>query len=111
VDELITPTEAASIESYVDRLSANGRRIVREAIRVQPPSPVKRTRLGEPSPAATDPSPPEASNNDADHYSMTPDNYDDEDPPLVPLPRLPNPKRLEPSVGFFFLHSLDGPST
>ncbi|KAJ7789817.1 hypothetical protein B0H14DRAFT_3572553 [Mycena olivaceomarginata] len=92
VDELITPAEATPIESYVDHLSANGRRIVQEAVCVQPPSPVKRAHLGEPYPAATDPSPPEASNNDADCYSMTPDNYDDEDPPPSPSASVAKPQ-------------------
>ncbi|KAJ7745170.1 hypothetical protein B0H14DRAFT_2637199 [Mycena olivaceomarginata] len=84
VDELITPEEAP-IESYVDRLSGNSRRIVREPIRVEPPSPVKRARLGEPTPAATDASPPQTSDNDADRYTMTPDDYgdDDDSPPGV----------------------------
>jgi hypothetical protein len=108
VDELITPEEAP-IESYVDRLSGDGRRIVREPIRVEPPSPVKRARLGEPTPAATDASPPQTSDNDADRYTMTPDDYgdDDDSPPVLPLPRMPNPKRLEPSVRFFY--SFDWP--
>lgn len=35
--------------SYVDRASADGRSIVRETVRVDPPSPLKRARLGEPT--------------------------------------------------------------
>ncbi|KAJ7692647.1 hypothetical protein B0H14DRAFT_3531447 [Mycena olivaceomarginata] len=49
VMDLVTPPEAAPMASYVDRASADGRSIVRETVRVAPPSPLKRARLGEPT--------------------------------------------------------------
>ncbi|KAF7341816.1 hypothetical protein MSAN_02036600 [Mycena sanguinolenta] len=100
VTTLMTP-EAAPIHSYVDRLAPDGRSIVRDAVRVEPPSPLKRARLGERTEAAAgESSDQQDAMDDHDRYEMSPD-LEDEDPPVPPLPRLPrvlNPKRLEPSV-------------
>ncbi|KAF7342850.1 CxC2 domain-containing protein [Mycena sanguinolenta] len=99
VTTLMTP-EAAPIHSYVDRLAPDGRSIVRDAVRVEPPSPLKRARLGERTEAAAgESSDQQDAMDDHDRYEMSPD-LEDEDPPVPPLPRLPrvlNPKRLEPS--------------
>ncbi|KAF7346690.1 CxC2 domain-containing protein [Mycena sanguinolenta] len=98
VANLVAP-EAAPIQSYVDRLSVDGRSVVRETVRVDPPSPLKRARLGEQT-DIVDPSPePQPSVDDADRYVMSGE-LDAEEPPLPRLPRVPqppNPKRFEPS--------------
>ncbi|KAJ7695247.1 hypothetical protein B0H14DRAFT_3530298 [Mycena olivaceomarginata] len=101
VMDLVTPPEAAPMASYVDRASADGRSIVRETVRVAPPSPLKRARLGEPTMTAAVATPAADSPASEDRYTMAPDDFDDFDnPPIPPLPQLPkilNPKRLEPS--------------
>jgi hypothetical protein len=103
VADLVTPAESVSapIESYVDRVSTTGRGIVREAVILDPPSPLKRRRLENATPAVQNELMGSAPSNnddaDGDHYTM--DQQDcAEDPPLAPLPRLLNPKRFEPSV-------------
>src|ERR1700761_8610971 len=48
LDALLTRVAAdAPLDSYVDRLSEDGRFIRRQSIHIQPPSPVKRARLHE----------------------------------------------------------------
>jgi hypothetical protein len=90
--------------SYVDRASADGRSIVRETVRVAPPSPLKRARLGEPTITPTVATPSAESHVSEDWYTMASNDLDSDDfddPPAAPLPQLPkvlNPKRLEPSV-------------
>ncbi|KAF7345205.1 CxC2 domain-containing protein [Mycena sanguinolenta] len=100
VSDLVTPPEAAPITSYVDRLSANGRGMIRQAVRVNPPSPLKRARLGDIRADDGDSTPQRSPTieEDPDRYTMAPDEAAlDDDPPLPSLPRLRNPKRLEPS--------------
>ncbi|KAJ7642666.1 hypothetical protein DFH06DRAFT_1137218 [Mycena polygramma] len=97
VTDLVTP-DAQPMQSFVDRVSADRRTIQRETIRVAPPSPLKRARLGEGPSALTEDRMPQAPTDDldGDHYTMTPD--DSQDLPLPPAPpRVPNPKRLLPS--------------
>jgi hypothetical protein len=99
VADLITPAEAIPVTSFVDRASGDGRSIVRQAVRVNPPSPLKRARLGEYSTPLTEAGPPNnADDMQDDCYTMAQGGNDYDDPPVQPLPRLPNPKRLEPSV-------------
>ncbi|KAJ7801750.1 hypothetical protein B0H14DRAFT_3489222 [Mycena olivaceomarginata] len=103
VADLVTPLEAASMASYVDRASADGRSIVRETVRVAPPSPLKRARLGEPMITPVVATPSAESHVLEDRYTMALNDLDSDDfddPPAAPLPQLPkvlNPKRLEPS--------------
>jgi hypothetical protein len=95
---LVTPAEAAPIESYVDHVSANGRSIVRESVRVEPPSPLKRARLGiQTAEAASAARTVTFDVADTDRYVM--DEEDVDDPPVPRLPRVPNPKRFQPAVG------------
>ncbi|KAK7052719.1 hypothetical protein R3P38DRAFT_2502888 [Favolaschia claudopus] len=100
VADLITPPEAAPISTFVDRPSSDGRSMHREAIPLNPPSPLKRARLATASTSsAVNESPASETNTeDAGRYDMlelNDDNFDD--PPIMPLPRILNPKRLEPS--------------
>ncbi|KAJ7797034.1 hypothetical protein B0H14DRAFT_3093238 [Mycena olivaceomarginata] len=98
VADLITPAEAIPVTSFVDRASGDGQSIVRQAVRVNPPSPLKRARLGEYSTPLTEAGPPNSADNvQDDRYTMAQGDNDYDDPPVQPLPRLPNPKRLEPS--------------
>ncbi|KAJ7833334.1 hypothetical protein B0H14DRAFT_3462786 [Mycena olivaceomarginata] len=77
---LVTPAEAAPIESYVDRVSANGRSIVRESVRVEPPSPLKRAHLGiQTAEAASAAGTVTFDVADTEHYVM--DEEDVDDPP------------------------------
>ncbi|KAF7375725.1 CxC2 domain-containing protein [Mycena sanguinolenta] len=100
VSDLMASAEAP-IATYVDRLAPNGRDMVRETIRVDPPSPLKRARLGDrQSTDEASTTQQSASVDDPDRYTMAQDVDDfmvDDDPPLSRLPRLPNPKRFEPS--------------
>jgi hypothetical protein len=90
--------------SYVDRASADGHSIVREMVRVAPPSPLKCARLGEPTITPAVATPSAESHVSEDRYTMASNNLDSDDfdnPPAAPLPQLPkvlNPKCLEPSV-------------
>jgi hypothetical protein len=96
VSDLVTAPEATPIASFVDRASGDGRKIVREAVPVAPPSPLKRARLGE-RPVTLDTVSENEVVEDFDRYTMGQE--DEADDPLVPrLPRLPNPRRFEPSV-------------
>ncbi|KAJ7856129.1 hypothetical protein B0H14DRAFT_3644088 [Mycena olivaceomarginata] len=103
VADLVTPLEAASMASYVDHASADGHSIVRETVRVAPPSPLKRARLGEPTITPVVATPSAESHVLEDRYTMALNDLDSDDfddPPAAPLPQLPkvpNPKRLEPS--------------
>ncbi|KAK7053876.1 CxC2 domain-containing protein [Favolaschia claudopus] len=99
VADLITPPESTPISSFVDRVSGDGRSIQREAIPLNPPSPLKRARLATSSTSSLPDAPPaQTDQEDQDRYDMTQLNDDDyDDPPIIPLPRIPNPKRLEPS--------------
>ncbi|KAJ7116750.1 hypothetical protein C8R46DRAFT_1051327 [Mycena filopes] len=90
-------SEATPISSFVDRASADGRSFIRESVPVLPPSPLKRARLQATTPAA--PVIPTVSPVDepwrvVDRYIMEEDH---DDPSLPDLPRVPNPKRYEPS--------------
>ncbi|KAK7015057.1 hypothetical protein R3P38DRAFT_2787170 [Favolaschia claudopus] len=98
VADLISPPESAPISSFVDRASSDGRSIQRESVPVNPPSPLKRARLAAPSSTSASGSAPvvQPHNEDENRYDMTSLDGEDE-PPVLPLPRLPNPKRLEPS--------------
>jgi hypothetical protein len=108
VTDLITPPEAAPVASFMDRPTADGRKIVREGVRVEPPSPVKRARLGEPSAVADDnttsAAPSSSEEDPEDRYEMGQGDADlgDNDPPLYSPPKVLNPKRFEPSVRVFF---------
>ncbi|KAF7342709.1 CxC2 domain-containing protein [Mycena sanguinolenta] len=114
VSDLITPPESAPIASYVDRPSANGRTMLRQAVPLNPPSLLKRARLGDHQSVGGDVSSPVGSmghcDHDPEHYTMSSEDATlDDDPPLPPLPRrLPNPKRFEPSrwTGVFFVKTL-----
>ncbi|KAK6968964.1 CxC2 domain-containing protein [Favolaschia claudopus] len=100
VADLITAPESAPLSSFVDRPSSDGRSMHREAIPINPPSPLKRARLATPSTSSVRdaPSASETEKEDEGRYDMTNLNDDDyDDPPITPLPRVPNPKRLEPS--------------
>ncbi|KAJ7715371.1 hypothetical protein B0H14DRAFT_2644141 [Mycena olivaceomarginata] len=100
VHDLLTPAEAAPISSYVDRVSANGKAIVREAVRVNPPLPLKRTRRGDHTPAVDDglQMGVEGGDEDQDRYVMTRhENTGEDDPPVPPLPQVPNSKRFQPA--------------
>jgi hypothetical protein len=102
VEDLITPPEAAPVASFVDRPTADGRKIVHESVRVEPPSPVKRARVGEhsagPNDNATPAAPSSGEDGPNDCYTME----EGDDPPLPSLPKVLNPKRFEPSVRGFF---------
>jgi hypothetical protein len=98
VADLITPAEAIPVTSFVDRASGDGRSIVHHAVRVNPPSSLKRAHLGEYSTPLTEAGPPNSADVQDDRYTMAQGDNDYDDPPVQPLPRLPNPKRLEPSV-------------
>jgi hypothetical protein len=96
------PPEATPMQSFVDRVSEDGRRLHRESIPMAPISPLKRARVARGNPvqaASTGPSP--ASNErepwEAEHYSMD-GLEDDGDPGLLPLPRVPDPRCFKPSV-------------
>jgi hypothetical protein len=111
VNDLIAPPEAVPIQTFVDRASGDGRTFVRETVRLNPPSPLKRARLGRTSlddaPDASFPSNVTLSAEefwDAERYSM-PQNEDDTlDLPAPPPPRRPvNPKRFLPAVRFCFI--------
>jgi hypothetical protein len=109
VADLLTPAESAPIASFVDRPSEDGRSMIREPVRVNPPSPLKRARLGDGLVVTTDQAPLQnTSTNRGDdepehRYSME---YDEEelDPelPVPKLPRLPNLKRFLPAVSLFY---------
>ncbi|KAK6996617.1 CxC2 domain-containing protein [Favolaschia claudopus] len=98
VAALITPPESAPISSFVDRLSENGRVVHREAVTVDPPSPLKRARQGitSSSTSRNNISSSVAPEVDDGRYEMRTD-LDNDDPPELPLPRLPNPKRFLPA--------------
>jgi hypothetical protein len=102
VDDLITPPEAAPVASFVDRPTADGCKIVREGVRVEPPSPVKCARIGEPSAATNNPTlaaPSSGEDEPDDRYGIGQGDADPvDDPPLPSLPKVLNPKRFEPSV-------------
>jgi hypothetical protein len=101
VEDLDTAPEAERLYTYVDRASGDGRSYVRETVRVQPPSPMKKARLGEISvgnASGASASAPEVANEpwEEERYTMSND-ADDDDPPLPP-PLPLNPKRFEPAV-------------
>ncbi|KAK7050119.1 CxC2 domain-containing protein [Favolaschia claudopus] len=96
VADLITPPEATPISSFVDRVSSDGRTMQRESVPVQPPSPLKTARLAHPSASVSTPPIIDADTADESRYHMLPSD-DDGEPPILPLPRLPNPKRFEPA--------------
>ncbi|KAJ7788725.1 hypothetical protein B0H14DRAFT_2627987 [Mycena olivaceomarginata] len=100
VDDLLTPAEAVPISSYVDRVSANGKAIVREAVRVNPPSPLKRARRGDYTSAIDDELQMgfEGGDGDQDRYVMTRhENTSEDDPPVPPLPQVLNSKCFQPA--------------
>ncbi|KAF8209815.1 hypothetical protein K438DRAFT_1960048 [Mycena galopus ATCC 62051] len=92
-----TVAESAPIASFVDRASGDGRGIVREAIHMEPPSPLKRARLGDSPIGRTnteDFGAHKGSDQLDDRYTMV--DRDDEATPIPKQPRLLNPKRLLP---------------
>jgi hypothetical protein len=103
VEDLDTAPEAEHLYTYVDRASADGRSYVRETVRVQLPSPMKKARLGEISvgnmsgPSA---SAPEVTNKPwgEERYTMSNDANDDDPPLPATLPL--NPKCFEPAMCF-----------
>ncbi|KAF8144236.1 hypothetical protein K438DRAFT_1782970 [Mycena galopus ATCC 62051] len=78
VVDLITPPESAPIASYVDRTSASGHSVVQELVRVNLPSPLKRTHLNEvkvPTPSVE----LTLRDDEADNrYAMAPDDDNDQ---------------------------------
>jgi hypothetical protein len=108
VEDLLTLPQDEPVRTFVDRASADGRGFVREIVRVDPPSPVKRARVTEPqtnnvSDAAMSSEPvADAEDSDRYRYTITMDGDDGGayDAP-APAPRPPNPKRFEPAVRFF----------
>jgi hypothetical protein len=103
VKDLDVAPEAEHLYTFVDRASADGRSYVRETVRVQPPSPMKRARLDETSAGnvpGSSASAPDVENEpwEEDRYTMSND-ADDDDPPLPP-PLPLNPKHFEPAVRF-----------
>jgi hypothetical protein len=100
-DHTLTP-----ITTFVERASQDNRRVYREEVVVEPPSPVKRYRAGQVHPApsicnnhgATEP-PSDAS---ADRYQMG--FFLDDDAsmdPMDPVPEPePTPRQAKPSVSF-----------
>jgi hypothetical protein len=101
VEDLDTAPEAERLYTYVDRASGDGRSYVRETVRVQLPSPMKKARLGEISvgnASGASASTPEVANEpwEEERYTMSND-ADDDDPPLPP-PLPLNPKCFEPAV-------------
>ncbi|KAJ7188442.1 hypothetical protein C8R46DRAFT_1205598 [Mycena filopes] len=84
--------------TFVDRTSGDGHSFVRQTVPILVPSPLKRARLGaatneESTPSVSQPSETWCM---VDRYDML-SNDDTDDPPLPTLPRVPNPKRYEPS--------------
>ncbi|KAJ7030841.1 hypothetical protein C8F04DRAFT_1186485 [Mycena alexandri] len=90
--------DSAPIDSFVNCASADGSTFVHETIAVPAPSPLKRARLA--ASTAVPAAPTEPLNEQwrmVDRYDMENPDYAD-DPPVPELPRLPNPKRYQPSV-------------
>ncbi|KAJ7190623.1 hypothetical protein GGX14DRAFT_579706 [Mycena pura] len=102
VEDLVAAPEAERIRTFVDRTSSDGRGIVRETVPLNPPSPLKRARLGNPASGSTSSNGPETSPASADtqseRYTMVPDD-DQDNTNYEPLPasRPLNPKRFMPA--------------
>lgn len=100
---------SAPMQTFVDRPSADHRRVYREIIRLEPPSPVKRARLeaaalGSSNTAAAGPFSAVPEPWESERYPME---GDDDDPLLPDLPPMPNPQTFKPAVRFFALLQWD----
>jgi hypothetical protein len=108
IEDLVTLPQDEQVRTFVDRASADGRGFVRETVRVDPPSPVKRARVTEPQ--ANNASEPATSlgivakPEDFELYTITMDGDDGGayDPP-APAQYPPNPKHFLPAMHFYFI--------
>lgn len=112
VASLVGPDASARMQTFVDRPSADGRRLHREVIELEPPSPVKRARLeamnsssgsrSRPAPRSLDAQVPDV----LERYQMVADDLvvdGDDNPPLpdlLDLPSMPRAKMFQPGVSF-----------
>jgi hypothetical protein len=99
------------ITTFVDRPSEDGRRMYRDVVPIQPPSPVKNARINtdrrQSQPIAA-PSPPFSfSDASDDRYEMFHDGTAD-DPPVPSLPDIPRPRKAIFSVSFYFRREITG---
>ncbi|KAJ7446041.1 hypothetical protein B0H11DRAFT_2162501 [Mycena galericulata] len=90
------------MQTFVERPSVDRRRLHRELVEVEPPSPVKRARMQAADSASASTTPPVSAPSTADTFSASwePDRYammEDDDPPLPELPPLPGSKAFKPA--------------
>jgi hypothetical protein len=113
--DFLSPTPAIPahqpIPTYVERPSADGRRVYTETLAVNPSSPIKRmyTRQAVVEPLAPmEIDEPDDTSTGFDPLLLADDRYDMQlggfydRPASPPLPPPRNPKPVKPSVGFFF---------
>ncbi|KAJ7431292.1 hypothetical protein B0H11DRAFT_1941922 [Mycena galericulata] len=91
---------SAPMQTFVERPSADRRRLHRELVEVEPPSPVKRARMEVANSAST--APPVSAPSTADPFSepWEADRYtmmEDDDPPLPDLPPFPESRAFKPA--------------
>lgn len=104
VDALMAAPEASPMQSFVDRLSADGRRVYRENVPITPISPLKRARLGKVAGAtapATVSAIPASTGDEAECYPMDDPEFDN-NVAFDPQPPKRDPQRFKPSVRFFY---------